>query len=176
MSDADEKLEALYRYSPAVMAYLRRLGFSHEESRDLTQTVFVRVCQSVDSYRGQATLSYLEKITKNVALNVIRDRHTQKREGIEVPDDAALALPDERSVSADEALEKKEESARLHRAIAQLEPTLKTAVLLYLSDMAYEDIAATLGISVSAVKSRLHIARQRLRDLVGEDPPEFGGE
>lgn len=176
MGNEQETIERLYRYRPAVTAYLRRLGFNPEEARDLTQTVFVRVCQNVDTYRGQAMLGYLQQIAKNVALNAIRDRHAGKREGVEVSDDAAAGLVDERVVPADEALEMKEKSAWLRRAMERLEPILRTAVLLYLAGHSYEDMAKTLGITVSAVKSRLHAARQRLRELLGEEPHGLGGE
>src|SRR5215212_915105 len=137
MIDDNDRIEHLYRYQKAVLSYMRRRGFSVEEARDLTQTVFVRVCQGVKAYRGEAAWGYLAKIATNVALNAIRDRHTNKREGIEVPEEVAIDLSDKRAVTADNALEGKEESERLRRAIEQLEPTLKTAVLLYLSDASY---------------------------------------
>jgi RNA polymerase sigma-70 factor (ECF subfamily) len=172
----DEKIEKLYRYRPAVLGFMRRLGFSPEEARDLTQTVFVRVCQSVAQYRGQAAWGYLEKIARHVALNEIRDRHAQKREGIEVAEEEAVELSDKGAVPADSALEAKERTERLRGAVERLDPTLRTAVLLYLSDTPYEEIARTLGITVSAVKSRLHAARGRLREWIGEEPAGLGGE
>lgn len=174
--DDDDIIKRLYRYKPAVTTYFKRFGFNPDEASDLTQTVFVRVCQSVKTYRGEATLAYLERIAKNVALNAIRDRHAAKRAGIEVPDDAAVELSDPRNIAADKLLEQKEKSQRLRQAIEKLDGTSKPAVLLYLDDLSYGDIATTLGITVSAVKSRLHAARQDLKELLGEELQRWGGE
>jgi RNA polymerase sigma-70 factor (ECF subfamily) len=170
MNDVADRVEKLYRYRPAVMAYMTRLGFSQEEARDLVQSVFVRVCQNVEIYRHEAIWGYLETVAKSVALNEIRRRHARKRHGIEVPEEEAYRIPDEHADGADHGLEKKERSEWLRGAIEKLEPPLKTVVLFYLSDMAYEEMAQTLGISLATVKSRLHAARLRLKELLGAEP------
>src|SRR5688572_19927656 len=127
MNGQDEKIERLYRYRPAVIAFLNRLGFSPEEVRDLTQKVYLRVCQKVNAYRDEAEWSYLKKVTQNVAFNEIRDRHAQKRDRIEVQEDAAFSLPDTNPLP-DEVLQNKENSARLLDAVDKLPRHLKAAV------------------------------------------------
>lgn len=175
MNGHDETIETLNRYRPAVLAFMRRFGFSKEDAEDLTQTVFMRVCQSVESYRGEAVVNYLTKIAKRIAINAIRDRHAKKRTGIEVSEDEASAVPDKRTPSAHEKLEAKESSERLRRAVQQLEPHLKVIVLLSLADLPHAEIARIEGLTESAVKSRLHAARKKLTELMGEDVNGPGG-
>ena len=173
--DRETQFEELYKYYPAVVSLLLRLDFDLEDARDLAQQVFVRVYEHMDAYRGESKLSYLERITRRLAYNSIRDRHAAKREGISVPADELLELHDERTTAADTALEQKENAARLHRAVEQLEPNERTAVLLQLSGQSYEEMVGTLGITIPALKSRLHMARKRLRELLGEEPEGLGG-
>lgn len=175
MNGQDEKIERLYRYRPAVVAYLNRRGFSPEEVRDLTQQVFLRVCQNVHAYRGDAEWSYLKSIAQSVAFNKIRDRHAQKRDRNEVQEDAAFSLPDTNPLP-DEVLENKENSARLLAAVENLPGHLKAAVLLYLRGDSYEEIAQKLHITVAAVKARLNAARHRLKEILGFDVKGLGAD
>jgi RNA polymerase sigma-70 factor, ECF subfamily len=175
MNDDEEKIRSLYKYRPALLAYLGRLGFSAEDAEDLTQNVFVRVCQSVHNYRGDAKLGFLKTIAKNLALNAIRDRHAVRRAGTHVPIETAQDVVDN-NPGADVKAVRDEDSRRLRGAIELLNPPLKMTLLLLLSDMPYQQIATTLGISVPAVKSRLHEARQRLKELLGAEPEGLGGD
>jgi RNA polymerase sigma factor (sigma-70 family) len=163
MNDDDQKIERLWRYRPAVMAYMKRNGFSPEDADDLTQQVFVRVCQNVDAYRGDAAWGYLELVAKSVCANAIRARLTQKRHAVEVPEESAVSVPDTHNPRADQNLEDQEERERLLDLIEHLDEAHKQPVLLYLADMSYEEIGHTLGITPSAVKSRLNVARRRLK-------------
>ncbi len=174
--ERDQKIERLERYRPAVIAYMLRRGFPHDEAHDHTQRVFLRVCQNVDAYRGQAAWGYLETVAKSVVANTIRDRHTQKRDAVEESLEKAARMPDERDVAADERLHRKERASLLRHAVEQLEPGLRASVVLYLQDLSYEEIAKQLHLSVTAVKSRLNTARHRLRELLGVDLPGTGGE
>lgn len=173
--DRDAQFEQLYKYYPAVVALLLRLDFELEDARDLAQQVFVRVYEHMDSYRGESRWSYLEKVAKRLAYNAKRDRHAAKRNGIRVATDEILELNDERTPAPDRALEQKQNTERLRRAIQQLPANEQTSMLLQLSGESYEDMAPALGITASALKSRLHAARRRLRELLGEDPEEMGG-
>lgn len=172
--DREELFEELLRYYPAVVSQLRKLGFDHEDARDLAQEVFSRVYEHMDAYRAESKLVYLQTVTKRLAFNVLRDRHAAKREGIHVETDEVVDLKDDRQETADRRLERLESLQRLRVAIAQLPPNEREAIRLQLSELPLEEIAKTIGITVSALKSRLHSARKRLRDLLG-DTEGLGG-
>ena len=171
----DEKFETLYAYFPAVVSYLMSLGFSLDEARDLAQDVFVRVYTHMDTYRGESRWAFLKMVAKRHALNTIRARHTVKRDGILISDESLAIRPSD-APQPDEEFARAESEQRLYAAIAKLDGDSRMVVMLKLADNSYGEMAQTLGISVSAVKSRLHVARARLRELLGEDPDELGGE
>jgi RNA polymerase sigma-70 factor (ECF subfamily) len=173
--DHDAAFEALFEYYPAVVSLLRKMGFDHEDARDLAQQVFVRVYQHMDAYRGDAKWHYLEQVTRRLAYNDQRDRHAAKREGIRVATEEIIELPDERTPAADAALESEETSKRVWRAINQLSTSDQTAIRLQMADLSQEAIAGQLGITVSALKSRLSVARKRLRILLGDEPEGLDG-
>jgi RNA polymerase sigma-70 factor (ECF subfamily) len=173
--DHTAAFEALFEYYPAVVSLLRKMGFDHEDARDLAQQVFLRVYQHMDAYRGDAKWHYLEQVTRRLAYNDRRDRHAAKREGIRVATEEIIELPDERTPAADTALESEETSQRVWRAVNQLTPSDQTAIRLQMAGLSQDAIAPQLGITVSALKSRLSVARKRLRVLLGEEPEGLDG-
>lgn len=173
--DRDGEFERLWRYYPAVVAHLKRLGFDLDNARDLAQDVFVRVYEAMATYRGEARLAFLQTVTRRLASNAIRDSHAIKRDGVAVSLDAVLNLRDPRIEAADVALERKERGERLSGAIDQLPSRDRTAIRMALSGLSYDEIAPLMGVTVSALKSRLNVARKRLREMLGEDVEDIGG-
>lgn len=173
--DIDAQFEDLYRrYYRAVVSFLVRLGFPREQARDLAQDVFVRVYRSMDRYRGEAEWTYLETAARRVALNELRRRQTRGRSGVEVPLDAVVALANDPSLLPDDRLAEKEEKSalidKLSTALEALPQGLRGCLQLRLQGLRYRQIAETMGISVDAVKSRLHEAKSWLRKRLGEEP------
>lgn len=166
--DREELYEELLRYYPAVVSQLRKLGFDHEDARDLAQEVFCRVYEHMDAYRAESKLVYLQTVTRRLAYNELRDRHAAKRQGIHVDTNEVVDLQDGRDEAADQRLERHESLQRLRVAVSQLPPNEREAIRLQLSELPLEEIAKAIGITVSALKSRLHTARKRLRDVLGE--------
>ncbi len=69
-------------------------------------------------------------------------------------------------------LEEKELRARVLEAVSELPPTMRSATLLfYYRQMSVREIAASLGITVGAVKVRLNRARRHLREQLAEPEP-----
>jgi RNA polymerase sigma-70 factor (ECF subfamily) len=173
--DHDAAFEALFKYYPAVVSLLRKMDFDHEDARDLAQQVFLRVYEHMDAYRGEAKWHYLEQVTRRLAYNDRRDRHAAKREGIRVATEEIIEFPDERTPAADATLESEETSQRIWWAVNQLTPSDQTAIRLQMAGLSQDAIARELGITVSALKSRLNVARKRLRVLLGEEPEGLDG-
>ncbi|HEX8253077.1 MAG TPA: RNA polymerase sigma factor [Thermoanaerobaculia bacterium] len=170
MADDDPRFTALYKYYPGVLALLRRLGFPPDESQDLAQEIYLRVHRSMKDYRGEAHWAYLEQTVRRVAFNWIRDKHAAKRHAETVSTDVLLTLPDERLLPADESIDRAATAESLYDAIAELPLNDRTILLLQLGGASYEDLRKTLGLSLSAVKSRLNVARERLKELMSREP------
>jgi RNA polymerase sigma-70 factor (ECF subfamily) len=65
------------------------------------------------------------------------------------------------------ALDKKENAARLFKAISQLPDNQKTAFTLHkLEDLSYQEVSDVMKTSVSAVESLMHRAKQNLRKIL----------
>jgi RNA polymerase sigma factor (sigma-70 family) len=127
----------------------------------------------MDAYRGESKWSYLEKVTRRLAYNANRDRHAAKRNGIPVSTDEILDLEDKGTPAPDVGVLSSDNVDRIRRAIEQLPRNERESMLLQLSGESYEAMAPTLGITVSALKSRLHSARKRLRAMLGDDDEEM---
>jgi RNA polymerase sigma-70 factor, ECF subfamily len=175
MSDEnDARYQQLLPYYERLVRFIRQLGFPFEDARDLAQDVFLRVYEHVDAYRGEARWSYLQQVARRLAYNDIRDRKAGKRDGIMVPQEELFELPDRTTEQPDAALLRKEIAQRLDAAINLLEESQRICVVMfYIAERSYEQICATLGITLPALKSRLNGARRRLKDLLGEDPQDW---
>lgn len=169
MADDEKQFEELYKFYPGVLALLRRLGFPRDEAEDIAQEAFVRVYRHMKEYRGDAQWAYLERTVRRVAANTIRAKHTGKRHA-ETMSVEVLATVADSSMPADAGLVQDEVVKRVRNAIAHLDRTDQTVLLLRLNGRSYEEIMKVLGISLSAVKSRLNVARKHLKDLLGQDP------
>jgi RNA polymerase sigma-70 factor (ECF subfamily) len=178
--DVDENCRRLYElHYRKIINFFRRKRFSPEESRDLTQDVFSRVFQAIAAFRRESRFErWLFEIAANAFRNELRKRGAEKRDAVEVPINVS---PEEDGVSAQvvepvsqeqgalDAMIKRERSARLHSALQELPPQMRTCcVLRYERGMKYQEIATVMKISIETVKAHLHQARKRLTEKLGD--------
>ena len=151
-----------------VMRWATRLTGRPEDAGDITQEVFCVVQRKLKGWRrGQARLStWLFRITEHVT------RARRRKERVyqfffgerEVPDDAASL---ERS--PDEQLGAKRDSAAVYRALDQLSADDRTVLVLFeLEGMSGEEVAELTGAKLSNVWVRLHRARKRFAEKLGD--------
>ena len=147
------------------------LSFLHNEAdaEDAAQETFLKAFRNLSSFRGEAKFgTWLVSITLNEARSRIRSRNTIKMESLdEPPDDQGHTSPallrDWKEIPS-EALERKEVRLLLQRAITAL-PLIYREVfqLRDIEQLSVNEAAAALGISIAAVKVRLHRARMMLQ-------------
>jgi RNA polymerase sigma-70 factor (ECF subfamily) len=144
-----------------VRRYQRRiyaLAYHHlrdpDEAQDLAQEVFVRLYRGLGRYDAERPFEpWFWRLAGNVAASYRRRRPA-----------APVDLP----VTA--AADEREDTLPLERALADLNEELRLPVLLhYYADLPLDEIATALGVSLSAVKSRLHRARAILRRVLVEE-------
>jgi RNA polymerase sigma-70 factor, ECF subfamily len=159
--------ELIARHRSRVVANCRYLT-SGNEAEDLAQEVLVKAYFALRKYESRARFStWLYRIKVNHCLN---HRRAGRRHDGNValddaaPDSAALTVPPE----ADLALDRAADVTRVRAAVASLSETLRQPLVMReLDEMSYEEIAAALGLSLSAVKMRILRARQELRLALG---------
>ncbi|MFT4175779.1 MAG: sigma-70 family RNA polymerase sigma factor [Luteolibacter sp.] len=157
------------RHQNAVIGTVAKMLGNASEAEDIAQQAFLRVWRHAKRYRPDAKFTtYLFTITRNLVFNETRRRSRKKEvsadEREEHPSLQAEASPD---LQPDSELLQAELQKAVDNAIAALPETQRMAVVLRrYENMPYEDIAAVLGLSVSAVKSLLFRARTTLREAL----------
>ncbi len=158
------------KYQRRVINVAYRLLGDREEAEDVAQEMFLKVYLSAKSYEPKAELfTYLYSITTNLALNRLRKKKRLRwfsldmfkgNEGKEID----WEVPADPGDQPDISLEQTEREAVIRRALDALPDAQKTAVVLSRYEgLSYREIARVMGISVSAVESKLHRAKQTLK-------------
>jgi RNA polymerase sigma-70 factor, ECF subfamily len=175
----EESFEKLFRrFRPLVHSFFLRKGFSADESKDLTQEVFLRVFKGIDTFRGESRFErWLWEIADNIYLNELRRRRTEKRHGIEQSLDATvesgdgsspaleIAAPD---LSPEEEVFRRQSLKDLRAAFQDLPDQMRRCCILrYEKGLKYQEIAVVMKISIETVKAHLHQARKRLTARLG---------
>jgi RNA polymerase sigma-70 factor (ECF subfamily) len=160
--------EVVREHSGRVYRLAYRLTGNRPDAEDLTQEVFVRVFRALDRYRPGTFEGWLHRITTNLFLDGARRRARIRFEAL--PDDAERVPGRERSpeqVYVDENLDDD-----VQRALADLPPDFRAAVVLCdIEGLSYEEIAATLGVKLGTVRSRIHRGRSQLREALAHRAP-----
>ncbi|MGH2568014.1 MAG: RNA polymerase sigma factor [Bacteroidota bacterium] len=146
-------------------AYNLAYGFlnDHDEAEDAAQESFVRVYQSLSSFRAEAEFStWLYRIVHNVALNRLRQRKTRSVRRVEL--DHPLA---DSAASDSVSLEEKETRLHVERALHEL-PTLQRSVVLlrHIEGLSTRQVGEILGCTVGTVKTHLHRGLNKMKRLL----------
>jgi RNA polymerase sigma-70 factor, ECF subfamily len=162
-----KELEAIARRElPRVEGLLRRLLGPRSDMEDLVQNVFVEMCRSLPSFRGDSTIStFVGGITVHVARRAMRPtawvrfRSPMPEEAPAGPhrtDDSAIAV---------------EQLRRLDAALSKISTDKRIAFVLWaVEGKDVETIAKMVGASVPATRSRIHYAQKELKALASSDP------
>ncbi len=142
-----------------------------EDAEDVAQEVFIQVYRSIHSFKGESKLStWLYRIATTRSLDLLRNRKSKKRFGFlqrlfGEGNEPLYELPDFNHPGI--ALDRKENAARLFKAINQLPENQKVAFTLHkLEDLSYQEVSDVMQTSVAAVESLMHRAKQNLRKIL----------
>jgi RNA polymerase sigma-70 factor (ECF subfamily) len=159
--------------SPHVERQLLRYPVTEEDRHDLLQATLMQVVRRLDSFRGDSSFStWLFRVTANEALMLMRSQRRHRGRLVEGMDfDELGALPavseSEYGEAGDVGAANRQRDARVREALAELPADYRDVVLAhYHMDLGLEEIAGRFDLSESAVRSRLHRARTRLRAML----------
>jgi RNA polymerase sigma-70 factor (ECF subfamily) len=145
---------------------LRMLG-DREEAAEVAQEAFLSLHRHGHRFRREARFStFVYRVAANAALNRRRSlgRRRAREEALVRRQEVGFDLPTSPRDPEDAAVGG-EIQDRVQRALLELPPDLRAAVVLYdIEGQSYGDIAETLGIPEGTVKSRIHRARHALRE------------
>ena len=163
----DQLLEDLvHQHSRLVYRIAYAVVRTHHDAEDATQETFFRALR----YRRKLAAvedprSWLARIAWRVAVE--RSRKNKREISLDDPEKPLAEIASARS-SADDAIEGSEVHTRLEKLIAALPKKLRAPLILStVEEMSPREVAATLGISPAAARSRVFRARQILREKLG---------
>jgi len=151
--DVDAFAELVRRYERRVRSVLARLLDDPRDAEEAAQDVFVQAWRRIDGFRGDAAMfTWLYRIAVNEALQRRRRRR---------PPTAEL---DDRDAASEDDHEMREAGSFLLAQLRELPIDYRAPVVLRdLEGLSNEEVADVLGISVAAVKSRVHRGRMQIR-------------
>jgi RNA polymerase sigma-70 factor (ECF subfamily) len=175
-----DALDALVtRYEPHVYRFGMTMCHNEDDARDVLQDTLLAMVRSLKSFRSDSSLStWLYAIAHHACLKRRRRRASAPRhlESLDTLDESQRDRLPAPGPSPEAAAAVDQTHAALDVAIRALEPAQRVVLLLRdVEGLSAPAAAEALGLSVAAVKSRLHRARRALREalapLLGKRPP-----
>ena len=164
-----EALEALLKqYQPRIFRFGMKMCRDPEDAQDVLQETLFAAARTLHGFRGAASLStWLYTIARSFCIKR-RRRSVFAREEVSLESRASRgrAAPDP-APDPERSLADREVAGALESAIGALEPGYREVMLLRdVEGLSAAEVAEVTGISVAAVKSRLHRARITVRDRI----------
>jgi RNA polymerase sigma-70 factor (ECF subfamily) len=170
--DAAAWEQIVQRFHRRIYNLCYRFSGSAEDAEDLTQEVFIRVYRTVGSFDGgKASFhTWVTTVTRNLLVDYYRrtrnERATDSMDAVRGSEETGPTLADrlaDGSAGPQVIVEARERREMVQRALAQISPDLREAVILRdLQDMDYREIAQILNIPEGTVKSRINRGRAEL--------------
>lgn len=164
--------ELMQRHYRAVLNIIYRFtGTAGPAAEDMAQDIFLRVFRALPRFEARAKFfTFLYKVTMNYCFkarqqeNKRRNRTCSLNANWDDPSASPAKEPADPGGSALDAVTRSELCVNIRQAVMALPDEQRAAVVLYrFRHCSYEEIADILGISLAAVKSRLHRAKLTLQ-------------
>ncbi|MBR4827152.1 MAG: RNA polymerase sigma factor [Bacteroidales bacterium] len=159
--------ELVKQYSEPLYWHVRAMVGSHEDADDLLQEIFIKVWNSLGSFRGDSdAFTWLWRIATNEAISHLRKARVRAALSFSRLDANAERVSDPNPYfDGDEAMRK------LRKALLRLPDKQRTVFAMrYWEDLSYEQISEITGTSVGALKASYHFAYEKVKQyLTGED-------
>lgn len=152
-------------YSPKLMRYLNST-FSVEDSEDLLQDIFLKVYNSLQSFRGEANINtWVYRIATNTVIDKLKSNVYKFSKAQNELNPTAIHYNNSHfATTFDKQLEKAEMYNCIRQFINELTEKNRTVfVLSQYEGLTNKEIAEVLDISIDSVKIRLHRAKEKLK-------------
>ena len=168
------------RYQDRLLVAMTAVCGAVTEAEDVVQETFLQAYCKLDGFRNESRFyTWLYRIAFNLSVNLRRKKRplTGTGGGLDRPtaSERSGPSPDFRLEQVDptpgpeELLDRQEEAALLKQAIDRLPQEFRQVLVLReLEGFCYETISEVLGLPIGTVRSRLHRARQQLKDDLSE--------
>jgi RNA polymerase sigma-70 factor, ECF subfamily len=156
--------QILRAYETPIFNYVYRIVGDRALAEDLTQEVFVRVFQALPRFSLRCKFTtWLFQVTKNRVLDELRARERRPHSVLAIEDAPRLEI-------VDPPVERLETIEAVWRAVRELNPDLKMALLLRdVAGLPYNEIADSLEITLATVKWRIFKAREEVQQALARE-------
>jgi RNA polymerase sigma-70 factor, ECF subfamily len=172
--------ELIGRYEDKLYRLAMRFVRNETDAQEILQEAFLSAWRNLSAFEGRSQFgSWMYRVTVNAALMLLRSRNRHPEVGVDDVEPKVLneaVAEDGRMMRSsydwsrrpDEQLQSEEIRKYIQSAVDALPDGLRTVFLLRdVEELSTEDTAELLGLSVPAVKTRLHRARLELREAIG---------
>jgi RNA polymerase sigma-70 factor, ECF subfamily len=173
--------ELVSRYEDKLYRLAMRFVRNETDAQEILQDAFLSAWRNLPTFEGRAQFgSWMYRVTVNAALMLLRSRNRHPQVAVDDVEPTALneavlesgqmvRSNTDWSQQADEQLQSEELRKHIQTSVDALPEGLRTVFLLRdVEELSTEDTADALGLSVPAVKTRLHRARLALREAIGQ--------
>jgi RNA polymerase sigma-70 factor (ECF subfamily) len=163
----EDAIEVLVRrYEADVFRLALSILGDQVEASEITQETFIAALRSLPSYQEkQSFKAWLYTITLNHSRSRLRKRRVLER--LRTTLTAVFQVETQKQNSPEETLVQSEEEAAVWNALHQLDERYRTVVVLrYFHELSIAEISEILSIHEGTIHSRLHYAREKLRNAL----------
>lgn len=166
--------QLLDRYWPEVYHFQLKRTQNENDAEDITIQTFGRAFEKIESYDpGYNFNTWLITISKNLHVDLLRQRKRNLLEGSDQQGSDAMKLILDESPSAEDQLIIEQNLKTLLRFLKRLKPAYREIIdLRYFQEMSYADIASKLGEPINTVKVKLLRAKKLLAALIADPSVE----
>ena len=167
--DEESFREIVHLFEKQVLNNCYRFVNNRETAEDLTQDVFIEVYRSINLFRNESKLStWIYRIAVSKSLDFLKSQKRKKRFGIFSSlyreDNMEEKFSSAEKFIPDKDFENKERMKLLTLALDKLPQNQRIAITLSkYNEMSYQEIADVLNVSIPAVESLIHRAKEKHR-------------
>lgn len=162
----DEVARIFSEHRDALHRFMLSMTRDAAEAEDLTQETLLRAHTRLGTLEDESkVVPWLYRIATNIARDRFRQPSWRHHPAPLEPEDPGSALPVvDTAPRLDKVMEQREMSECVRRYLEDLDDSYRTVILLHdVEGLTNPEMAELLGVSVDAVKIRLHRARTKLR-------------
>ena len=141
------------------------------EAEDITIQAFSKAFDQLDQYNPDYSFqTWLVTISKNIHIDLLRKKRSQRRDGIELPGSGEAEQVLDESPTAEDLIIQQQNLKKLLSCIKQLKPAYQEVIQLrYFQELSYKDIALQLNEQLSSVKVKLLRAKRLLAEIIRQE-------
>ena len=164
--------ELVEKYKRVAYRVAIKITKNHEDANDVVQDAFLKAYNSIHKFRMESSFeTWLYRIIVNLSLNVVKRKKIRGECAFskETISQATEEVKHRVEVKNDPSVQAEEQELRewVTKAVDSLPIHHRTVVILHeLEGLTHSEIASILNCSESTVRTRLHYARKRLRNLL----------